>query len=114
MSVSARTTKSSSSTSPGSRDSGPTGGQLLVEDLVDAGSFVEYGRFAIAPHPFQDADGDWWLFYARDVLEATAAGQAGRFDVFARLQHRRFPGGPLLRTPSLALGMWWHRMRDAL
>ncbi len=47
------------------------------------------------------------------VAEAVA-GQAGRFDVYARLKHRRFPGGPLLRTPSLALGMLWHRMRDVL
>ena len=42
------------------------------------------------------------------------AGQAGRFDVFARLRHQRFPGGPLLRTPTLALGMLWHRLRDLL
>lgn len=49
----------------------------------------------------------------RLVAEAVA-GQAGRLDVFARLQHHRFPGGPLLRTPSLALGMLWHRLRDAL
>jgi gamma-glutamylputrescine oxidase len=49
----------------------------------------------------------------RLVAEAVA-GQAGRFDVFARLRHRPFPGGPLLRTPSLALGMLWYRLRDAL
>ena len=49
----------------------------------------------------------------RLVAEAVA-GQAGRFDVFARLQHRAFPGGALLRTPSLALGMLWYRLRDAL
>lgn len=48
------------------------------------------------------------------VVAEAVAGQAGRFDVYARLRHRRFPGGPLLRTPSLALGMLWHRLRDAL
>ncbi|WP_342130243.1 NAD(P)/FAD-dependent oxidoreductase [Hydrogenophaga sp. OTU3427] len=47
------------------------------------------------------------------VAEAIA-GQAERFDVFARLKHRDFPGGPLLRTPSLALGMLWHRLRDVV
>lgn len=47
------------------------------------------------------------------VAEAIA-GQAGRFDLFTRLKHREFPGGALLRTPSLALGMLWHRMKDAL
>lgn len=48
------------------------------------------------------------------VVAEAIAGQAGRFDVFARLQHHRFPGGPWLRTPALALGMLWHRMRDVL
>jgi gamma-glutamylputrescine oxidase len=49
----------------------------------------------------------------RLVAEAVA-GQAGRFDVFARMQHRQFPGGALLRMPSLALGMLFYRLRDAL
>jgi arabinan endo-1,5-alpha-L-arabinosidase len=31
-------------------------------------------RFAIDPHPFQDADGTWYLYYARDVLEGERAG----------------------------------------
>jgi gamma-glutamylputrescine oxidase len=47
----------------------------------------------------------------RLVAEAITA-QDGRFDVFARLKHHRFPGGPLLRTPTLAFGMLWHRLRD--
>ncbi|MGP1629693.1 MAG: NAD(P)/FAD-dependent oxidoreductase [Giesbergeria sp.] len=41
------------------------------------------------------------------------AGQAEQFDMFAKLQHRKFPGGPMLRTPSLVLGMLYHRLRDA-
>lgn len=51
---------------------------------------------------------------AGQLVAEAVAGQAGRFDLFARLQHRAFPGGPLLRTPSLALGMLWYRLRDAL
>ena len=51
---------------------------------------------------------------AGQLVAEAVAGQAGRFDVFARLQHRDFPGGPAWRTPSLALGMLWHRMRDVL
>jgi gamma-glutamylputrescine oxidase len=47
-----------------------------------------------------------------DLVAEAVAGQASRFDVFARLQHHRFPGGALLRTPTLALGMLWHRLRD--
>jgi len=47
----------------------------------------------------------------RLVAEAVS-GQAGRFDLFARLRHRAFPGGPWLRTPSLALAMWYLQLRD--
>ena len=42
------------------------------------------------------------------------AGQAERFDVFTRIQHRAFPGGRLLRTPALVLGTLYYRLRDAL
>lgn len=47
----------------------------------------------------------------RLVAEAVA-GQAARFDVFAGLRHRNFPGGALLRMPSLVLGTLYHRLRD--
>ena len=47
------------------------------------------------------------------VVEAMT-GDSHRFDTFARLRHRRFPGGPRLRTPTLVLGMAWHRLKDAL
>ena len=30
--------------------------------------------FAIDPHPFQDADGEWYLYFARDVLDAERPG----------------------------------------
>jgi gamma-glutamylputrescine oxidase len=48
------------------------------------------------------------------VVAEAMAGDAGRFDTFARLQHRNFPGGRLLRMPALVLGMAWYRLRDAL
>lgn len=51
---------------------------------------------------------------AGQMVAEAVAGQAGRFDLFARLKHHTFPGGALLRTPSLALGMLWYRMKDAL
>jgi beta-xylosidase len=45
------------------------------------GPYVDQGvnltpdeRFAIDPHPVQDDDGDWFLFYARDVLEGDRVG----------------------------------------
>ena len=49
----------------------------------------------------------------RLVAEAMA-GDASRFDTFARLRHRQFPGGRWLRTPALVLGMAWYRLKDAL
>jgi gamma-glutamylputrescine oxidase len=49
----------------------------------------------------------------RLVAEAMA-GDASRFDTFARLRHRAFPGGRLLRMPALVLGMAYYRLRDAL
>jgi gamma-glutamylputrescine oxidase len=42
------------------------------------------------------------------------AGTAERFDVFARIPHRDFPGGRLLRRPSLMLAMLYYRLRDIL
>ena len=48
----------------------------------------------------------------RLVAEAVA-GQAERFDLFARLRQRAFPGGSLLRTPGLALAMAFAQLRDA-
>lgn len=51
---------------------------------------------------------------AGQLVAEAMAGDAGRFDVFARLRHRPFPGGRLLRTPSLVLGMAWYRLRDLL
>ena len=47
------------------------------------------------------------------VAEAIA-GQAERFDVFAKLKHRHFPGGRWLRMPSLVLGTAFHRLREVL
>jgi gamma-glutamylputrescine oxidase len=41
-------------------------------------------------------------------------GQAERFDMFTRIQHLDFPGGPALRTPALVLAMLWFRLRDLL
>jgi len=51
---------------------------------------------------------------AARVLAEAIGGQAGRLDLFARLPHTTFPGGPWLRTPTLALAMLWYRLRDLL
>jgi gamma-glutamylputrescine oxidase len=49
----------------------------------------------------------------RMVAEAIG-GTAERFDLFARIRHRPFPGGAWLRTPLLVLAMAWYRLRDRL
>jgi gamma-glutamylputrescine oxidase len=51
---------------------------------------------------------------AGKLVAEAMAGDSARFDVFARLRHRNFPGGALLRTPALVLGMAWYRLRDML
>jgi len=51
---------------------------------------------------------------AGKLVAEAVAGTAERFDVFARLPHRDFPGGPLLRRPSLVLAMLFYRLRDML
>jgi len=49
-----------------------------------AGPFADCGAplipddpFTIDAHPFQDADGAWYLFYARDFLEPDGAQRVG-------------------------------------
>ena len=51
---------------------------------------------------------------AGKIIAEAIAGQAERLDLFARLPHTSFPGGRLLRLPSLVLAMTWYRMRDWL
>ncbi|WP_262071630.1 FAD-binding oxidoreductase [Stenotrophomonas sp. Marseille-Q5258] len=48
------------------------------------------------------------------ILAEAIAGQSERLDVFARIPHRRFPGGRALRTPLLVAAMSWYKLRDAL
>ena len=51
---------------------------------------------------------------AGQLLAEAISGTAERFDVFARLRHRDFPGGAALRRPALVLAMLWYRLRDLL
>jgi gamma-glutamylputrescine oxidase len=51
---------------------------------------------------------------AGKIIAESIAGQAERFDIFAKLRHHDFPGGRLLRRPTLVLAMTWFRLRDFL
>lgn len=48
---------------------------------------------------------------AKLIAEAITT-QAERFDIFAKVPHMTFPGGPHLRSPLLAMGMLYHRFKD--
>jgi gamma-glutamylputrescine oxidase len=76
----------------------------------------DFGR--LAPHIYYlqgfSGHGIALTGIAGKLVAAAIAGQAERFDLFTRIEHRNFPGGPLLRTPALMLAMLWYRMRDWL
>lgn len=46
------------------------------------------------------------------LMAEAVAGDAERFDVFAKLKHQTFPGGTVLRKPLLVLGMLYYALRD--
>ncbi|MBE0487643.1 MAG: FAD-binding oxidoreductase [Halomonas sp.] len=51
---------------------------------------------------------------AGKLMAEAVAGQAERFDAFAAMPHRRFPGGETLRTPLLVLATTFYKLRDRL
>jgi len=51
---------------------------------------------------------------AGKLASEAIAGTAERFDVFARIPHRDFPGGRMFRRPSLMLAMLYYRLRDLM
>jgi len=52
--------------------------------------------------------------FAGKLIAEAIAGMAERFDVFAKLPMRTFPGGTLLRYPGMVLGMLYYSMKDRL
>jgi gamma-glutamylputrescine oxidase len=51
---------------------------------------------------------------AGTLIAEAVAGTAERFDIFARIPTRRFPGGALLRWPALILAVAYYSLRDRL
>jgi gamma-glutamylputrescine oxidase len=41
-------------------------------------------------------------------------GTMGRFDVFTRIPTMTFPGGKLLRWPTMVAAMTWYALRDRI
>lgn len=58
--------------------------ESLTGPFTDLGvNLTDALTFAIDPHPFQDADGHWYLYFARDVLDSPRPGThlaVGRLD----------------------------------
>lgn len=48
----------------------------------------------------------------RLLAEAIAGQHSDGFELFAKVPHMTFPGGKHLRSPLLALGMLWHRLKE--
>ena len=48
------------------------------------------------------------------LIAEAIQGDAGRFDVFARIPHKAFPGGTALRVPLLSIARLYYELRDAL
>lgn len=73
-----------------------------------------FGRIAPNVYFLQGFSGHGMVLtgMAGKLAAEAIAGQAERFDLFARIQHRDFPGGMALRRPALVLAMLWFRMRD--
>jgi gamma-glutamylputrescine oxidase len=51
---------------------------------------------------------------AGKLIAEAVAGTAERFDLFTRIPHHDFPGGAILRRPTLILAMLYYRLRDLL
>jgi gamma-glutamylputrescine oxidase len=51
---------------------------------------------------------------AGELMAEAVTGTMERFDVFANLPHRPFPGGKLLARPLATLGLMWYALRDRL
>jgi gamma-glutamylputrescine oxidase len=46
------------------------------------------------------------------VIAEHIAGETNRMEIFEKIHHMRFPGGRALRSPMLAAGMIFHRIKD--
>jgi gamma-glutamylputrescine oxidase len=51
---------------------------------------------------------------AGKLVAEAISGQAERLDVISKIKHHDFPGGKLLRTPALVLGMAWYQLKEKL
>jgi beta-xylosidase len=68
---------------------------------TDCGTNLTPGEmFAIDPHPFRDADGTWYVFYARDVLDGERVGTSLAVDVLEDMARLRGEPTPVLSATA--------------
>lgn len=86
---------------------------------ITANRFPQVGRLSQHPNVYyaQGYSGHGlnvthWT--AKLLAEAIALGHSQGLDVFSAVPHLTFPGGKALRSPLLALGMMWYRLREVL
>ncbi|WP_428553624.1 NAD(P)/FAD-dependent oxidoreductase [Pseudomonas edaphica] len=86
---------------------------------ITANRFPQVGRLKQYPNVFyaQGYSGHGlnvthWC--ARLLAEGIHAGASHGLDIFSQVPHMTFPGGKALRSPLLALGMLWYRLREML
>ena len=75
-----------------------------------------FGRLAPNAYFLQGFSGHGMVLsgIAGKLVAEAMAGSASRFDVFAKIPHRDFPGGTYFRRPALVLAMLWFRLKDLL
>ena len=86
---------------------------------ITANRFPQVGRLKQYPNVFyaQGYSGHGlnvthWC--ARLLAEGIHMGHSQGLDIFSQVPHMTFPGGKALRSPLLALGMAWHRLRELM
>ncbi|ASV38325.1 FAD-dependent oxidoreductase [Pseudomonas sp. NS1(2017)] len=84
---------------------------------ITANRFPQVGRLKQYPNVFyaQGYSGHGlnvthWC--AKLLAEGIHAGHSTGLDIFSRVPHMTFPGGKTLRSPLLALGMLWYRLKE--
>lgn len=83
---------------------------------ITANRAPDFGRLARNVYYVQGFSGHGLALagLAGRLVAAAIAGQAERFDVYARIRHTPFPGGAAFARPLLVAAMAWYRLRDAL
>ncbi|WP_435608350.1 NAD(P)/FAD-dependent oxidoreductase [Pseudomonas knackmussii] len=86
---------------------------------ITANRFPQVGRLKAHPNVYfaQGYSGhglNVTHWSAKLLAESIHHGQSKGLDLFSAVPHLTFPGGKLLRSPLLALGMAWYRMREII